>query len=48
MKFDLQPKCIKNDIITIIPLEEYYIEILFEVVSNSLVWEQDPNINRYQ
>ncbi len=48
MIFDLQPNCLKNDIITLIPLEKSHFEILFEVGSNPLIWEQHPNPNRYQ
>jgi N-acetyltransferase len=48
MKFDLQPNFLKNNIITLIPLEESHFEMLFEVASNPLVWQQHPIPNRYK
>ena len=48
MKFDLQPKHLINDLIELIPLESNHFEMLFEVASDPLIWEQHPNKNRYQ
>ena len=48
MKFDLQPKHLINDLIELIPLENNHFEMLFEVASDPLVWEQHPNKNSYQ
>lgn len=47
MKLDLQPNQLKNEIVTLIPLQETDLDRLFEVASNPLVWEQHPNPNRY-
>ncbi|MBC7438628.1 MAG: GNAT family N-acetyltransferase [Flavobacterium sp.] len=48
MKFDKQPKHLKNNLIELIPLESNHFEMLFEVASDPLVWEQHPNQNRYK
>ena len=48
MKFDLQPKHLINDLIELIPLENNHFEMLYEVASDPLIWEQHPNKNRYQ
>lgn len=47
MKFDLQPT-LENDLIKVVPLKEEDFEVLFEVASDSLIWEQHPNKDRYQ
>jgi RimJ/RimL family protein N-acetyltransferase len=48
MKFDKQPKHLKNNLIELVPLEKYHFEMLFEVASDPLIWEQHPNPNRFQ
>lgn len=48
MKFDLQPEHLKNNLIELIPLESNHFEMLFEVASDPLIWEQHPNQNRYK
>lgn len=48
MNFDLQPNQLKNEIVTLIPLEETDFDRLFEIASDPLVWQQHPNPNRYQ
>ena len=48
MKFNLQPENLHNERITLVPLEEKDFELLFQVASDPLVWEQHPNKLRYQ
>ena len=48
MFFDLQPDFLQDDLIKLLPLQEYDFEKLFEVASDPLVWEQHPNPNRYK
>ena len=48
MPFDLQPTFLKDNLITLIPLQETDFDRLYEVASNPLVWEQHPNPNRYR
>ena len=48
MMFDKQPKHLKNNLIELVPLENYHFEMLFEVASDPLIWEQHPNPNRFQ
>ncbi|MDI1316760.1 GNAT family N-acetyltransferase [Flavobacterium sp.] len=48
MSFDLQPDFLQDDLIKLIPLQEYDFDKLFEVASDPLVWEQHPNSNRYK
>lgn len=47
MHFDLQPT-LENDIIKLIPLKEEDFEMLYQVASDPLIWEQHPNKNRYE
>lgn len=48
MKFDKQPKHLKNNLIELFPLENAHFEMLFEVASDPLIWEQHPNPNRFK
>lgn len=48
MKFNLQPKHLKTDLIQLSPLQELNFEELYAVASDPLVWEQHPNKLRYQ
>ncbi len=45
--FDLQPT-LKNEFITILPLQLEDFESLYIVASDPLIWEQHPNKDRYQ
>ena len=44
---NLQP-CLENDLVKLIPLKQSDFEVLFNVASDPLIWEQHPNPNRYQ
>lgn len=46
MNFDLQP-FLENDLVTIRPLRGEDFEDLFKVASDSLIWEQHQNKDRY-
>jgi RimJ/RimL family protein N-acetyltransferase len=46
--FDLQPKHLKNEWISLVPLELADFDKLYKVASDPLIWEQHPNKNRYQ
>ena len=48
MKFDLQPKTLKNNLIELVPLENNHFEILFDVAKDPMIWEQHPNKNRFR
>ena len=48
MKFDKQPKHLKNNLIELVPLAITHFEMLFEVASDPLIWEQHPNPNRFK
>ncbi|MCX2576004.1 GNAT family N-acetyltransferase [Pedobacter sandarakinus] len=45
--FDLQPT-LANDLVKIVPLQSADFEMLFQVASDPLIWEQHPNKDRYQ
>ena len=45
---NLQPEIIENELVKLVPLKETDFEILFEVASDPLIWEQHPNKNRYE
>jgi N-acetyltransferase len=47
MNMHWQPT-LQNDLIILQPLKESDFEALFAVASDSLIWEQHPNKNRYQ
>ncbi|MDI9340094.1 MAG: GNAT family N-acetyltransferase [Sediminibacterium sp.] len=47
MPFLLQP-ILKNETVTLRPLEANDFELLYRVASDPLVWEQHPNKDRYQ
>lgn len=47
MNFDFQPT-IKNDLVSIKPLNDTDFEALYKVASDPLIWEQHPKKNRYQ
>ena len=46
-EFDLQP-ILENELVKIIPLKEDDFEVLFNVASDRLIWEQHPNKDRYK
>ncbi|WP_293870322.1 GNAT family N-acetyltransferase [Flavobacterium sp.] len=48
MNFNLQPNDLKNEKIQLIPLLKTHFDKLFEVASDSKIWEQHPNPNRYK
>lgn len=48
MDFDLQPVDLQNAFVTLSPLKSSDFEALYQVASDSLIWEQHPNKNRYQ
>lgn len=48
MPFDLQPLFLRDDLITLVPLQESDFDRLFEVAADPKVWEQHPNPNRYK
>jgi RimJ/RimL family protein N-acetyltransferase len=43
-----QPTYLKNDIVVLEPLKESDVELLYEVASDPLIWEQHPNPDRYK
>jgi len=47
MNFNLQPS-LANDLICIVPLRQYDFEVLYQVASDPLLWEQHPNKDRYR
>ncbi|RZK46611.1 MAG: N-acetyltransferase [Pedobacter sp.] len=47
MKFDIQPT-LENELVKLVPLDKDDFELLFNVASDPLIWEQHPNKNRYQ
>jgi RimJ/RimL family protein N-acetyltransferase len=47
MKFNLQPT-LENEFVKIQPLRESDFETLYAVASDSLIWEQHPNKDRYK
>jgi len=47
MKFDIQPT-LENETVKLVPLAKDDFELLFNVASDPLIWEQHPNKNRYQ
>lgn len=46
--FDLQPNHLKNNLISLSPLQENDFEELYVVANDELLWEQHPNKLRYQ
>lgn len=46
--FDLQPNHLKNNLISLSPLQENDFEELYTVANDELLWEQHPNKLRYQ
>ena len=46
--FDLQPNHLKNNLISLFPLQENDFEELYTVANDELLWEQHPNKLRYQ
>lgn len=46
--FDLQPNHLKNNLISLSPLQENDFEELYTVANDELLWEQHPNRLRYQ
>ncbi|RZK52248.1 MAG: N-acetyltransferase, partial [Pedobacter sp.] len=47
MRFDVQPT-LENESVKLVPLDKDDFELLFNVASDPLIWEQHPNKNRYQ
>ncbi len=48
MDFDLQTHHLRNDLVILQPLQVTDFERLYTLASDSLVWEQHPNPNRYR
>jgi RimJ/RimL family protein N-acetyltransferase len=46
--FDLQPNHLKNNLISLSPLQQKDFEELYAVANDELLWEQHPNKLRYQ
>ncbi|MBZ4043798.1 GNAT family N-acetyltransferase [Flavobacterium hibisci] len=46
--FNLQPDFLENETIKLIPLQEDHFEVLYELASDPLVWEQHPIKDRYK
>jgi len=46
--FDLQPNHLKNNLISLSPLQENDFEELYAVANDEQLWEQHPNKLRYQ
>ena len=46
--FDLQPNHLKNNLISLSPLQENNFEELYAVANDEQLWEQHPNKLRYQ
>lgn len=44
---NLQP-VLENEIVQLVPLQESDFEILYQVASDPLIWEQHPNKDRYK
>lgn len=44
---NLQP-ILENEIVQLVPLQESDFEILYQVASDPLIWEQHPNKDRYK
>ena len=40
--------CLKNEFVTLVPLQRKHFNNLFAVASDPLIWEQHPNPNRFQ
>lgn len=47
MHFDLQPN-LENEFVKLRPLKSEDFEMLYQVASDPLIWEQHPNKNRYK
>lgn len=47
MNFELQP-ILENEYVKIIPLKNNDFEILYNIASDPLIWEQHPNKDRYK
>jgi RimJ/RimL family protein N-acetyltransferase len=47
MSFELQP-FLENEFIRIRPLQTNDFDLLYQIASDPLIWEQHPNKNRYQ
>jgi RimJ/RimL family protein N-acetyltransferase len=47
MTFDFQPH-LKNEIVTLRPLQKEDFELLYAVAADPLIWEQHPNKERYK
>ncbi len=48
MSFNLQPDHLQNELVSLFPLRETDLELLYPLAADPLVWEQHPNPNRYQ
>lgn len=48
MPFNLQPDDLHNQLVSLFPLRETDLELLYPLAADPLVWEQHPNPNRYQ
>ncbi len=45
---NLQPNHLKNEAITLVPLDAADFEVLYAVACDPLIWEQHPNPDRYK
>ena len=43
-----QPEILEDDILKMVPLFESDFDLLFEIASDPLIWEQHPTSNRYK
>jgi RimJ/RimL family protein N-acetyltransferase len=43
-----QPTHLKNEIVSLVPLKDSDFDLLYEVASDPLIWEQHPNTDRYK
>ena len=43
-----QPTHLKNEIVSLVPLKDSDFDLLYEVASDPLIWEQHPNPDRYK
>lgn len=48
MKIDWRPVSLENSLIRLIPIVEADFDVLFEVASDPLIWEQHPLKDRYK
>ena len=47
MNFELQPT-LENELVKLVPLKQEDFDILYQVASDPLIWEQHPDRFRYK